>query len=118
MVDVKETRREGLDILNDVCSKALFRSVEARGMFSRFLSVVTGISKEYFLNVEYIGGELTKTILTERGKVADIIVKLDENDKCVVEMNKYDPGDIFEKNASYAFSLFNESTKIGKRKRR
>lgn len=30
-------------------------------------------------------------------------------------MNKFDPGYIFEKNASYAFSLFNESTKVGKR---
>ena len=110
-------KRDEIDILNDACFKSLFRSVEARGMVSRFLSALTGISKERFLNAEYVGGELTKKKLTERGKIADIIIKLDEEDEtCIVEMNKYDTGDIIEKNLSYAFSVFNESTKKGIRK--
>ena len=110
-------KRDEIDILNDICFKSLFRSVEARGMVSRFLSALTGISKERFLNAEYVGGELTKKKLTERGKIADIIIKLDEEDEtCIVEMNKYDTGDIIEKNLSYAFSVFNESTKKGIRK--
>ena len=110
-------KRDEIDILNDICFKSLFRSVEARGMVSRFLSALTGISKERFLNAEYVGGELTKKKLTERGKIADIIIKLDEEDEtCIVEMNKYDTGDIIEKNLSYAFSVFNESTKRGIRK--
>ena len=111
------TGRDEIDILNDICFKSLFRSVEARGMVSRFLSALTGISKERFLNAEYVGGELTKKKLSERGKIADIIIKLDEEDEtCIVEMNKYDTGDIIEKNLSYAFSVFNESTKRGIRK--
>ena len=60
--------RDGLDILNDACFKTFFRSIEARGMFSRFLSALTGISKEALLNAKYVGGELTKSKLTERGK--------------------------------------------------
>ena len=44
--------RDEIDILNDIWFKSLFRSVEARGMFSRFLSALTGISKEHFLNAE------------------------------------------------------------------
>ena len=117
MVDKQIIKRDEIDILNDICFKSLFRSVEARGMVSRFLSALTGISKERFLNAEYVGGELTKKKLTERGKIADIIIKLDEEDEtCIVEMNKYDTGDIIEKNLSYAFSVFNESTKKGIRK--
>ena len=117
MVDKQIIKRDEIDILNDACFKSLFRSVEARGMVSRFLSAVTGISKERFLNAEYIGGELIKGKLSERGKIADIIIKLDEEDEtCIVEMNKFDTGDIIEKNLSYAFSVFNESTKRGIRK--
>ena len=86
-------------------------------MISRFLSAVTGISKDRFLNAEYIGGELIKGKLSERGKIADIIIKLDEEDEtCIVEMNKYDTGDILEKNLSYAYSVFNEKTRRGIRK--
>ena len=68
------------------------------------------IIKQYF-------PELTKKKLTERGKIADIIIKLDEEDEtCIVEMNKYDTGDIIEKNLSYAYSVFNEKTRRGIRK--
>jgi len=84
-------------------------------MFARFLSAITGIDKEALLNAEYTGGDIIKSKLTERGKIADIIVKVDSARQIVVEMNKFDPGNNFEKNASYAFSLFNENTKIGKR---
>ena len=117
MVDKEIIKRDEIDILNDACFKSLFRSVEARGMVSRFLSAVTGISKDRFLNAEYIGGELIKGKLSERGKIADIIIKLDEEDEtCIVEMNKYDTGDIIEKNLSYAYSIFNEKTRRGIRK--
>ena len=115
MVEEKPRKLDKIDILNDACFKSLFRSVEARGMFARFLSAVTGIDKELLMKAEYTGGELLKSNLTERGKIADIIVKVASSKQIIVEMNKYDPGYIFEKNASYAFSLFNESTKIGKR---
>ena len=117
MVDKEIIKRDEIDILNDACFKSLFRSVEARGMISRFLSAVTGINKERFLNAEYVGGELIKGKLSERGKIADIIIKLDEEDEtCIVEMNKYDTGDILEKNLSYAYSVFNEKTRRGIRK--
>ena len=84
-------------------------------MFARFLSAVTEINKEILLNAEYTGGDIIKTKLSERGKTADIIVIIDSAKQIIVEMNKFDPAYIFEKNASYAFSLFNESTKVGKR---
>lgn len=115
MFEEKTRKLEHIDILNDACFKSLFRSVAARGMFSRFLSAITGIDKEALLNSEYTGGNIIKSKLTERGKIADIIVKVDSARQIVVEMNKFDPGNNFEKNASYAFSLFNENTKIGKK---
>jgi len=116
LVENPQKKLDKIDILNDACFKSLFRSVEARGMFARFLSAVTGISKEDLLNAEYIGGELPKERLTERGKIADIIVKVKNSQQIIIEMNKYKSPYIFEKNTSYAYSVINEYTKRGIKK--
>ena len=57
MVEQK-TKNIKLDKLNDAVFKAIFRSQEARGMISSFLSEITGISKEDFLNAYFVGGEI------------------------------------------------------------
>ena len=104
-------------MLNDALFKAWFRSEEARGVVSSFLSELTGIEKEKFLNASYIGGELPKEKITEKGKVSDVIVKLDDYNRIIVEMNQTDTHSIFEKNSGYAFSLLSQLTKRGRRNR-
>ena len=84
LVEEKPRKLDKIDILNDACFKSLFRSVEARGMFARFLSAVTGIDKELLMKAEYTGGELLKSNLTERGKIADIIVKVASSKQIIV----------------------------------
>ena len=102
-----------INILNDVMFKSLFRSVEARFMFSKVLSILTGIDEGEIFNAKFDSSELTKIKMAERGKIADIIVCIDEYNKIIIENNQFNSDYIFVKNTSYAFSTFLESTKVG-----
>ena len=102
-----------INMLNDAMFKALFRSIEAREMVASFLSSITNIPKEDLLKAEYQAGELPKKILKEKSKTSDIIVKIDNGNKIILEMNQYYSDKIFEKNTSYVFSLASETVKEG-----
>lgn len=63
-------------------------------MVSSFLSELTGMKKKrckYFLY-----GGLPKEKITEKCKVSDVIVTLDDDNRIIVEMNQYDSQSIFE----------------------
>ena len=98
-----------VNMLNDALFKALFRSVEAREMISNCLSILTGIDANKIRNAEYQGGELPKKKLSEKGKISDIIIKIENNNRIILEMNQYPSKSIFEKNTSYAFSIASET---------
>ena len=100
-----------INLMNDAMFKALFRSREARNVVSSFLSSVTGIKKEILMNAKYVGGELPKRKLTEKGKESDVLVLIDDNRRIIVEMNYSKSNYMFDKNASYAFSNILELTK-------
>ena len=100
-------------MLNDAMFKALFRSIEARNMVSSFISSITNIPKEDLMKAEYQGGELPKKISKEKGKTSDIIIKIDNGNKIVLEMNQSYNDKIFEKNASYVFSIASETVLAG-----
>jgi len=77
-----------INLYNDKLFKAFFTSIEARGMVSSFLSAITGIDKEKFINATYIGGlEEPINVNKEKGKRTDIIVKVDNYNRIIVEMN-------------------------------
>ena len=103
-------------MLNDALFKALFRSIEARDMVSSFISSITDIPKEDLMRAEYQGGELPKKILKEKGKTSDIIIKIDDGNKIILELNQYYSNKIFEKNTSYAFSIASETILSGTKK--
>ena len=98
-----------LNLLNDAMFKALFRSIEARGVVSEVISNLTGIDKEILMKADYQGGELPKKKITEKGKISDVIIKIDNNNKIIVEMNQNYTNNIFNKNISYAFSVASET---------
>ena len=99
---------------NDKLFKAFFTSIEARGMVSSFLSAITHLPKEKFLNATYVGGEEPPTKnKEEKVKKTDIIVKVDSNNRIIVEMNQNDNTNIMDKNVRYAFSLIDRTTKEG-----
>lgn len=103
------TALKEINLLNDQAFKALFRSIEAREIVSYFLSKLTGIEKEVFLNAEYQAGELPKKVLTEKGKQSAVIIKIEKDNKIILEMNQYKTVNTFEKNTSYAFSVASET---------
>ena len=108
-----QEKLKNINMLNDAMFKALFRSIEAREMVSNFLSELTGIDKEILMNADYQGGELVKKKLDEKGKTSDIIIKIDRNNKIILEMNQYPTDYIFEKNVSYVFSIASETIMSG-----
>ena len=87
MTETKTELKE-INMLNDAMFKSLFRSIEARDMVSTFLSSITGIKKEVLMNADYQGGELPKKNIHEKGKTSDIIIKIEDNHKIVLEMNQ------------------------------
>lgn len=114
---IKEKNKlEEINMLNDAMFKALFRSMEARDMVASFLSSITGIEKEILKNADYQGGELPKKKIKEKGKTSDIIVKIEDNHRIILEMNQYRGDKIFEKNMSYAFSIASETVLAGTKK--
>ena len=108
---IKEKEKK-INLLNDAMFKALFRSHEARKMFARFLGAVTGMRPEVFLQAQFIGGEISKRRMDEKGKTADIIILIDEDDQVIVEANQFWTKNLFLKNTSYAFANFLERTKV------
>ena len=113
MVEQK-TKNIKLDKLNDAVFKAIFRSQEARGMISSFLSEITGISKEDFLNAYFIGGEIPIKWENEKRKISDVVVKLDDHLRIVIiEMNKHYAKRLFRKNFEYYASVLTEKTEVG-----
>ena len=107
---------KSINMLNDALFKSLFRSIEAREMVSNFLSELTGIKKEILMNADYQGGELPKKKLKEKGKQSDIIIKIEHDNRIILEMNQYKTDFIFEKNVSYAFSIASETIMSGSKK--
>ena len=98
-----------INLLNDALFKALFRSKEARGVIASVISIILGIDKEKLIYADYQAGELVKNKLFEKGKTCDIIIKIDDGNKIILEMNQIDTKTIFDKNATYSFTIINES---------
>jgi len=107
---------DNINMLNDAMFKAFFRSNETRNVISSFLSKLTGIDEEILRKAEYQGGELPKKRLKEKGKTSDIIIKIDDGNKIILEMNQYYSKKIFEKNTSYVFSILSETVPKGTKK--
>ena len=104
-----------INLFNDAMFKAIFRNPKNRKIISEFLSEVTGVKQELLEQADYQGGEIPKKKLEEKGKIADLIIKIEDNQQIIVEMNQYRSNYIFEKNTSYAFSVSSESNRKGRR---
>ena len=113
MIETKEKPRV-LNLGNDYLFKALFRSIEAREMVALFLSKITGLDEEVLLNADYIGGEIPKKKQKEKAKTSDVIVKITDDCRIILECNSSKNSNLFRKNTSYAFANYIEYSKIGK----
>ena len=113
---MQTTELKEVNMLNDALFKALFRSVEAREMVVDFLSELIGIKKEVLEQADYQGGEIPKKIMTERNKTADMIIKIEDSNRIILEMNQYLSQKMYERNTSYAFSVASETIISGSKK--
>ena len=104
-------------MLNDAMFKSIMRSEEARPLLNKFLHFLTNIEMEKLEGAIFMGGEIPKKNLKEKGKISDVLIKVD-NCQLILEINQYDTKDIFDKNASYAFALSTVSTKAGERRKK
>ena len=76
-------------MLNDAMFKSVIRSKEARPIVNNFLHFLTNIQMEKLETAIYMGGEITKSHMDEKGKISDVIIKI-ENCKIILEMNQTD----------------------------
>jgi predicted transposase/invertase (TIGR01784 family) len=110
-----KTSLQNVNLLNDAMFKALFRSVEAREMVSKFLNAITGIPVNDLMNASYQGGELPKKNIKEKGKTSDIIIRIENDKHIILECNQHYSDNIFKKNTSYLFSIASEKIKINEK---
>lgn len=103
--------KDKVNMFNDILFKEFFKSEEARALVSRFLSAITGMKKELFLNATYITEELNTKQIEEKRKTTDVIVKIDDKNRIVVEMNQTKTADVSAKATKYAFSVVSIKTK-------
>jgi predicted transposase/invertase (TIGR01784 family) len=115
MIIITTTSLTNVNLLNDAMFKALFRSVEAREMVSKFLNAITGIPVDDLMNASYQGGELPKKNIKEKGKASDIIIRVEDDKHIILECNQHYSDYIFKKNTSYLFSIASEKIKINEK---
>ncbi len=106
-----------INMLNDAMFKSIIRSEEARPLVNKFLHFLTNIEMEKLEEAIFMGGEIPKKNLKEKGKISDVLIKV-ENCQIILEVNQYDTRDIFDKNASYAFALSTVSNRINEKRKK
>ena len=100
------------DMCNDYMFKSVFRSMEARRIFARFLNEVTGIPLDILIKADYQAGEIPKQNENEKNKISDCIVRIANNQKLIVEMNNHKKTYTSKKATSYTYGVITESTGI------
>ena len=114
---ITDTKITSIKKTNDAMFKALFRSMEMRNVLASFLSEITGIEKELLIHAAYIGGELTKEYVNEKGQSADVVVKLEDDTKTIViEMNQELSNFKIQDKLRGALKVFIASTKVGEKR--
>jgi len=98
--------------MEDNIFKTIFKGKKSRYLCFHFLSILTGIDEERFLNAKPMSVELLKRIYSEKGKTSDVAIWLDDSTPIAVEANTYYKGFLPKRNLSYLFALYLEATKI------
>ena len=108
--------KDHINLMDDNMFKTLFSSVEARGIITNLINCITGIPKEELEKANFNSVELNKNNIKEKKKISDIIIRIDDNKRIILEMNKDYYNGLFEKNTSYAYNLINITTSINNKR--
>ena len=91
------------DPMNDAAFKSLIRAEETRDIVIGVLSDITPVLENELKNALFLGGEVPKEILKEKGMVSDVLVRVNDKNRIIIEANRQYSKNLFDKNASYAF---------------
>ena len=89
--------------MNDAAFKSLIRAEETRDIVIGVLSDITPVLESELKNALFLGGEVPKEILKEKGMVSDVLVRVNDKNRIIIEANRQYSKNLFDKNASYAF---------------
>ena len=103
------------DPMNDAAFKSLIRAEETRDIVIGVLSDITPVLESELKNALFLGGEVPKEILKEKGMVSDVIVRVNDKNGIIIEANRQYSKNLFDKNASYAFKNSYMESNVGKR---
>ena len=103
------------DPMNDAAFKSLIRAEETRDIVIGVLSDITPVLESELKNALFLGGEVPKELLKEKGMVSDVIVRVNDKNGIIIEANRQYSKNLFDKNASYAFKNSYIESNVGKR---
>ena len=103
------------DPMNDAAFKSLIRAEETRNIVIGVLSDITPVLESELKNALFLGGEVPKELLKEKGMVSDVIVRVNDKNGIIIEANRQYSKNLFDKNASYAFKNSYMESNVGKR---
>ena len=103
------------DPMNDAAFKSLIRAEETRDIVIGVLSDITPVLENELKNALFLGGEVPKEILKEKGMVSDVLVRVNDKNRIIIEANRQYSKNLFDKNASYAFKNSYMESNVGKR---
>lgn len=110
---VERLRRENkvVPFLFDPIFKSVLKDEKMRGLLSFFISEVTGLDKNYVMkNIDFKDTELKRNRHLEKGKIADLIVYI-ENNIINIEANQALNSGLINKNNSYHYKIASEIIK-------
>ena len=71
------TKLKEINMLNDAMFKSIIRSKEARPVANTFLHFLTHIEMDKLETAIYMGKEIKKSHINEKGKISDVIIKIE-----------------------------------------
>lgn len=115
-IDTKENTVERLQrenkvvpFLFDPIFKSVLKDDGMRGILAFLISEITGLNKNYVMeNIDFKDNELKKYRYIEKGKIADLIVYI-ENNIINIEANQFLNAGVIDKNNSYHYKIASES---------
>ena len=102
-----------INLLNDAMFKSLVRSSEARNIVLKVIHDITHVAMEELEQANFIGGEIPKMNIHEKGKISDVIISANTN-SLILEMNQWYTSEILDKNLQYAFAWNVQSSHLTK----
>lgn len=108
-----EKQNKIIPMMSDAVFKSVLQDKLSEGYLVDIISNITKIPKEKIKgNIKFRNSELSKNKVKEKGKVADLIIEL--QDKIInLEMNKSYYDGLFEKNDRYVNKIVDGNTRIG-----